>query len=139
MMTAFAVACSSVAASAQPSPDRIRAAIASAGGAEQFMAKLAKATAAGLPKKTNANVEMVSVSAVKKNLQFLVKLINVAASDVYNVDELKRANVNWAGCRTPVFSILISEHNAEIVYSAVSNDAQYLFEYRLNSVTCKGK
>ena len=64
-----------VASLAQYTEDQIRTAIRQAGGPEPFIQEVARQTARNLPTRTNANVEIQSVSANGKQLMYVTRLL----------------------------------------------------------------
>ncbi len=128
-----------VASLAQYTEDQIRTAIRQAGGPEPFIQEVARQTARNLPTRTNANVEIQSVSANGKQLMYVTRLLNVERTAVRDMEALKQANINYAGCRSPVLGLLIREHGAKVSYSVVAQGTEFLFQYDLDRKTCLNK
>lgn len=124
---------------AQYTEDQIRTAIRQAGGPEPFIQEIARQTARNLPTRTNANVEIQSVAANGKQLMYVNRLLNVERTAVRDMEALKQANVNYAGCKSPVLGLLIREHGVKVSYSAVAKGTEFLFQYDLDRKTCLNK
>ena len=124
---------------AQYTEDQIRTAIRQAGGPERFMQEMARQTARNLPTRTNANVEVQSIAANGKQLMYVTRLLNVEKSSVQDIEALKRSNVNFAGCRSPILGFLIREHDSKISYSVLARGTEFLFQYDLDRKNCVNK
>lgn len=124
--------------SAQYTEAQIRTAIRQAGGPEPFMQEVARQTARNLPTKTNANVEIQSVAANGRQLMYVTRL-SIEKSEVHDLETLKRNNINYAGCRSPVLGLLIREYEAKISYNVLAKGTEFLFQYELDRRTCEGK
>lgn len=124
---------------AQYTEAQIRTAIKQAGGPEPFMQEIARQTARNLPMKTNANVEVQSIAANGRQLMYVTRLVNVEKSSVRDLDALKKSNINFAGCHSPVLGLLIREHDAKVSYSVLAKGTEFLFQYDLDRRTCLNK
>lgn len=124
---------------AQPTNDQIRAAIRQAGGPEPFMREIARQTARNLPTKTNANVEVQSVTANGRQLMYTTRLVNIQKENVYDMEALRRSNVNFAACNTPALGLLIREHDAKVSYIVLASGTEFLFQYDLDRKSCEGR
>jgi|GEM_PF-4207029 len=124
---------------AQPTNTQIHTAIRQAGSPETFIREVVRQTAQNLPVKTNANVEIVSVAANGRHLMYTTRLVNVHKSKVYDLEALKRSNVNFAACNTPVLGLLIKEYNAKVSYTVLAVGTEFLFQYDLDRRSCEGK
>lgn len=124
---------------AQYTETQIKNAIKQAGGPEPFMQEMVRQTARNLPTKINANVEIQSIAANGKQLMYVTRLVNIEKSSVYDLDALKRSNINFAGCQSPVLGILIREYDAKVSYSVLAKGTEFLFQYDLDRRTCRNK
>ncbi len=79
-----------------------------------------------LPNKTNANVEIQSI-ADGRQLMYVTRLVNVEKSSVRDMEALKKGNINYAGCQSPVLGLLIREHDAKVSYSVLAKGTEFLF------------
>ena len=125
-----------VASLAQYTEDQIRTVIGRVGGIESFIQELVRQTARNLPTRTNANVEILSVAATGKQLMYVTRLLNVERAAVYDMEALKQANINYAGCRSPVLGLLIREHGVKVSYSVIAKGTEFLFRYELDERVC---
>lgn len=128
-----------VASLAQYTEDQIRTVIGRVGGIESFIQELVRQTARNLPTRTNANVEILSVAATGKQLMYVTRLLNVERAAVYDMEALKQANINYAGCRSPVLGLLIREHGVKVSYSVIAKGTEFLFRYELDERVCINK
>lgn len=124
---------------AQHTETQIRTAIKQAGGSEPFMREVAKQTARNLPMKTNANVEIQSVAANGRQLMYVTRLVNIEKSVVRDLDALKKSNINYSACQSPVLGLLIREYDAKVSYSVIAKGSEFLFQYDLDRRTCVNK
>lgn len=138
---AFLLFSLATAASAQVrTPQEVHHAVSAAGGAEPFLKEIARQTANELPMRLNKNVELMHVVSLGKRIRYQSRLLLVESKDlVYDMNALKSSNINYAACSSPIMSVMIKEYGASLTYVALSRNAEYLFEYELNSETCKGR
>ena len=85
---------------------------------------------------TNANVEIQSVAASGRQLMYVTRLVNVEKSSVRDLEALKKSNINFSGCRSPVLGLLIREHDAKVSYMVLAKGTEFLFQYDLDRETC---
>ena len=127
-------------ASAQSyTPSQIRNAIRQAGGAEQFMAKMANRAAMTTGRMIDDQTELFSVQSLEKTIVYYSRLPNLSKNDIADLRSLRKnvAERNAPSvCTAPVASILIHEHGAEYKYIAYSKSREYLFDYAFNRQTC---
>ncbi len=124
---------------AQNTPEQVHSAVKAAGGPNKFLSHLARQTAETLPLKINKNVEVVSVIALERTIQYTGKFLNVSKEDIRDMREFTRLNTNYQNCRSPVFGVLINNYGVEAKYINISKDNEFLFQYNLNKTTCRGK
>jgi len=138
---AFLLVAFSTAASAQiRTPQDVHRAVRAVGGPELFLKEIVRQTASALPMRTNQNVEITSVVGLGKRIRYQSRFLFVDnRASVYDMNALKSANINYAACSSLVMSVLIKEYGATLTYVALSRNSEYLFEYELNSETCKGR
>lgn len=75
-----------------------------------------------------------------KRIRYQGRLLPVESrAAVFDMNALKASNINYAACSSPITSVLIREYGARLTYVLLSRNAEYLFEYELNSETCKGR
>ena len=120
-------------------PQQVNAAVKAAGGAKPFIKEMVRQSAEKFPMMINKNVEVRSVASNGLQMTYMNRLINVEKKDVYDLDALKKANVNYFACSSPVLGILIKDYDAEIIYMATARGTEFLFQYNLNRSTCRGK
>lgn len=116
-----------------------RTAIKQAGGPEPFLQEMARQTAKQLPQQINAEMELRSVAALGRRISYTARMLNVEKAQVHDLAALKRANLNFAGCSTPVLGVLIREHGVRVSYLTIAKGTEFLFSYELNAETCKGR
>ena len=84
-------------------------------------------------------MEVVSVIALERTIQYTGKFLNVSKEDIRDMREFTRLNTNYQNCRSPVFGVLINNYGVEAKYINISKDNEFLFQYNLNKTTCRGK
>ncbi len=127
----------SISANAQHGDDEIRDAILGVGGPEKFLKIIERKTANALPHKLNSDVLIVSVISQGKEIKYVNKMINVRKEDVSDMGKFSRLNTNYAGCGLPTSRIMINEFGSKYTHIAVDLNNKYLFQYTLDSKSCK--
>ncbi|MFC7411633.1 hypothetical protein [Hydrogenophaga atypica] len=129
------------AASAQVrTPQEVHQAVRAAGGAEPFLKEMVRQTANALPIRPNQNVEITSVVGLGKRIRYQSRLLLVESkASVHDMNALKSSNINYAACSSLIMSVMIKEYGAALTYVVLARNSEYLFEYELNSETCKGR
>ena len=124
---------------AQNTPTEVHSAVKSAGGSTKFLSYVAKETAKMLPLEINKNMQVISVVALGDMIQYTGKFSDVSKKDIRDMKEFSRQNTNYMVCRSPVMGVLINHYGIEVKYINISRENEFLFQYNLNKVTCKGK
>jgi len=139
LLFSMSLALSTVSVAGSYTPEQVRSAIKQAGGAERFIAEIAKNTAKISGQMLDDQTQLTSSVALERTLVYYLRMVNYEKRDIQNISAFRRNVASLLApsvCTAPVASILINEHRAEYKYMVYSKSREYLFEYGLNRITC---
>jgi hypothetical protein len=136
LLLSFAITTSAQAMSSE----ELDRAVKAAGGIEIFVKKLVQTIASSLPMRVNQNWEVSQVVGIGKRIRYQSRFLQVEnRASIDDMNAFKSANINYAACSMPMLSDLIKEYGVVFTYSVLSRNSEFLYEYELNSKTCKGR